>query len=279
MQPKLQFGSGDLLIIFKLKLELQILFLKMKKSYTKKVITKVIILIIFAIFAYAILDIYFIKNEYLVTNNNKNPFVEKTDENKGNGITPIKLPDLPKSAYIDLPFITQSPFASWDALHEDACEEASLLMVKYWLDQRNSVSKTETDNDIKAMVAYEEANGYGVSITLNELNQIAIDYLGIANEEVKKNISIDDIKRELADGNPVIVGAAGKVLENPNFRNGGPNYHMLVIIGYDEKGFITNDPGTRKGEDYRYSFENLFESIHDWNPNNILDGEKNYLVF
>jgi uncharacterized protein YvpB len=87
------------------------------------------------------------------------------------------------------------------------------------------------------------------------------------------------IKDELANGRPVIVGAAGKILPNPNFRNGGPNYHMLVVIGYDKNGFITNDPGTRKGQDFRYSFSDLFNAIHNWESNNILNGLKEYLVF
>ena len=186
---------------------------------------------------------------------------------------------LPEKIYINVPFIIQSPFASWDALHEDACEEASLLMIKYLKDNRNNISKTEADNDIKAMIDYEEANGYEISVTLKELNQIANDYFGFRDGEVKNISSVEDIKRELAMNKPVIVGASGKMLENPNFRNGGPNYHMLVIIGYDQKGFITNDPGTRKGEDFRYSYQNLYNSIHDWNQIDILKGEKNFLVF
>ncbi len=151
-------------------------------------------------------------------------------------------------------------------------------MIKYQKENRNSISKTEADQSIRSMVAYEESQGYGISITLTDLNQISRDHLGFEGRVVK-NISIDDIKVELANGNPVIVGVAGKVLNNPNFQNDGPNYHMLVIIGYDQNGFIANDPGTRKGEDYRYTYDNLYDSIHDWNPSNILDGEKNYLVF
>jgi len=244
------------------------------------IISKLIIIIIIAIFGYAILDKYFVKKDYLITDNNK-PLIEEIekDEKETGGITQIETPTLPENAYIDLPFISQSPFASWDALHEDACEEASLLIVNYWHNNRNNISKTEADQDIKAMVTYEKDNGYGISITLEELDQIAKDYLGLENGIVKNNITIENIKEEIALGNPVIVGAAGKVLDNPNFRNGGPNYHMLVITGYDTNGFITNDPGTRKGEDYRYSFDNLYDSIHDWNPNNILDGEKKYLAF
>ena len=32
---------------------------------------------------------------------------------------------------------------------------------------------------------------------------------------------------------------------------------MFVITGYNEQGFITHDPGTRKGKDYQYSYETI----------------------
>ncbi len=186
---------------------------------------------------------------------------------------------LPKSALIQAPFLSQAPFAVWDALHEDACEEASLVMVKYAMENKKEISLQKGDDEIKGLVSFQEKNGYGLSITLQELSEVARDYYGMKTGRVEENISIEDIKREISEGRLVIVGAAGKILPNPNFKNGGPNYHMLVVKGYDENGFITNDPGTRKGENFRYTFESLFYSIHDWNEENILKGEKNYLVF
>ncbi|MFH0969206.1 MAG: C39 family peptidase [Patescibacteria group bacterium] len=186
---------------------------------------------------------------------------------------------IPDSVLLEIPFMSQAPFQEWDAFHEDACEEASLIMVKYFSDNKKLISKEQGEKEIQHLVLVEEENKYKSSITLNELNEVAEKYYGLGNGRVEKNITIDDIKKELADGKPVIVGAAGKVLPNPNFRNGGPNYHMLVIKGYDEKGFITNDPGTRLGENFRYTFDGLFNAIHDWNAKNILNGGKNYLVF
>ena len=41
---------------------------------------------------------------------------------------------------------------------------------------------------------------------------------------------------------------------------------MIIIRGYDPltKEFITNDPGTRKGELYRYDATVLYEAIRDY---------------
>lgn len=39
---------------------------------------------------------------------------------------------------------------------------------------------------------------------------------------------------------------------------------MIVLIGYDAEGFISHDPGTKYGAKYRYSYEAIMDSIHDW---------------
>lgn len=186
---------------------------------------------------------------------------------------------LPEQALLNVPFTSQAPLANWDATHEETCEEASLLMVKHYIKGTTFGSTNQADSELLDLVAWEEANGYKIDVTTTELSQIAKSKYGLSTGRVKKNATIDDIKREIANGHPVIVGAAGKVLPNPNFRNGGPNYHMLVVKGYDKDGFITNDPGTRLGNNFRYTFDAFYNAIHDWDPNNILNGGKNYLVF
>lgn len=183
----------------------------------------------------------------------------------------------PKSYLIDVPFTSQAPLSNWDSEHEDACEEASLIMLKYWIDKKKFYDKESADAEILAMLKYEQENSFGKSITISDLSTIAKDYYHIANLSTKAITSPDDIKQVIATGTPVIVGAAGKILPNPNFRNGGPNYHMLLIKGYDQEGFITNDPGTRKGESFYYKNDELFEAIHDWQQTNILLGEKKIL--
>jgi hypothetical protein len=74
-------------------------------------------------------------------------------------------------------------------------------------------------------------------------------------------------------GVPVIIPASGKELQNPNFRNGGPPYHMLVMKGYLADGrWIVNDPGTRKGADYLYGKQLLLNAVHDWNGGDVPRG-------
>jgi hypothetical protein len=212
--------------------------------------------------------------------------IESPPESVPSAISVTKEPEpvsteklLPAKVLLSVPFIPQAPFGVWDALHEEACEEASLLTIFHFVKGEKNISKESIESEIQDMVAYEEENGYGPSITLEELNTIAKNHLDMKTGHLVTNATIDKIKAELIDGNPIIIPASGKTLKNPNFKNGGPVYHNLVIIGYENDIFITNDPGTRLGKGYEYSAQTILDSIHDWNPTNIFDGQKAYLVF
>jgi hypothetical protein len=51
--------------------------------------------------------------------------------------------NMPEKILISVPFASQAPFAVWDEIHEEACEEASLVMVKYYLDKKALTPKTK----------------------------------------------------------------------------------------------------------------------------------------
>jgi len=89
---------------------------------------------------------------------------------------------------------------------------------------------------------------------------------------------VEDIKRQLVAGRPVIVPSAGRLLGNPFYNQPGPIYHMLVLRGYTKTKFITNDPGTRRGEGYQYSFDVVMQAMRDWNNGDVLNGRKVVLV-
>lgn len=188
---------------------------------------------------------------------------------------------IPDSYALSVPFTSQAPSGVWDALHEDACEEASLLMVKRYKEGVAAPTAEAAEQELGDLVQSESSFGYGLSITLEQLRILAEKKYApiLSGGKVRAIESPSDIKQAVASGHPVIVGAAGKILQNPNFKGGGPNYHMLVIIGYTPTEFITNDPGTRNGKGYRYSYGVLMDAIHDWNPTLITDGTKGMLTF
>ncbi|MFA6082008.1 MAG: C39 family peptidase [Patescibacteria group bacterium] len=192
--------------------------------------------------------------------------------------TPTATPSKVSSIKLDVPFISQAPLLVWDALHEDACEEASLIMVLHYLDKTKISSANAAEDEIQSMIKYEESVGLEKSITISQLADVAKHY-GITNTKVKEDATAADLKNELTQNHVVILPAAGRELHNPHFTAPGPIYHMLVLTGFDQTGFITNDPGTKYGEDYRYTFDVLINAIHDWDPADIENGAKNYLIF
>lgn len=181
-----------------------------------------------------------------------------------------------------VPFLSQAPKKDWSALYEDACEEASVLMVKaYYEKQTTNIPPDEGDAAIVRFVTFE-AKMLGadrVSVSAQEMADVVNAYFPTLQASVLPVRSADDIKKQLAKGIPVIVPANGKTLENSHFRNGGPVYHMLLVKGYLADGrWITNDPGTQFGENFLYSQENLLSSIHDWNGGDVPNGAPVMLI-
>lgn len=188
---------------------------------------------------------------------------------------------LPPKVYLHVPFLVQAPHANWDEIHKEACEEASLIMVLHHINKTPIESEDTGDREILDLVAKETEQGFGYDITISDVSTIANRVYGLKTARVVTSFNLTDLKRELAAGRPVIVPAAGRQLPNPYFRQPGPPYHMLVLKGYDEQGFITNDPGTRQGKDFRYTYDALYQAIHDWTGSTatITSGPKAYLVF
>jgi len=187
----------------------------------------------------------------------------------------ITAPAIASNFSLNVPFVTQAPYTNWDALHEDACEEASIVMIDHYYSKK-SLDKDIGEAEIQKLIQYEADSGFGLSISLYDLARISQNYFNRTMEV--KQFGIDAIKRDIASGKPVIIPAAGKLLSNPNFKNGGPNYHMLVLKGYTDSGFVTNDPGTRRGDGYFYDYATISNAVHDWNSTDITKGEKLYLV-
>ncbi len=167
------------------------------------------------------------------------------------------------SLTIAVPFAVQAPFANWDALHEETCEEAALLMVERFVTGKGAITEQETEDELQKIVAWETDHGYGWDVTAEQILQIAKDYYGL-DGRIETDVSEEHIKELLSQGYPIIIPAAGRMLGNPYFSGEGPWYHMLTIIGFDGNTAITNDPGTKRGAGYRYPFSTLIGAIHDW---------------
>ncbi len=188
--------------------------------------------------------------------------------------------ELRREVNLGVPFTSQAPDGNWDSPYDEACEEASLLMVEYFY-RGEELTKEISNREINALYDWQTVNGYTVDVEIAELADIARDYYGREGKVYyDEDVTIENIKFLVDSGYPVIIPAAGRMLGNPNFSGEGPPYHMVVVTGYDGKYFYTNDPGTRRGERFRYKQGVFVDAIRDWTGSvlTINSGRKALLV-
>jgi hypothetical protein len=140
-------------------------------------------------------------------------------------------------------------------------------MSMLWVENKRFISATDAKKAIYAISNFAQKN-YGEfrDTSAADTAMIMRDYFDYENIEVKNDITAEDIKRELVNGNLVIVPVNGQKVGNPFYTPPGPVQHMLVIRGYDaeKKEFITNDPGTRHGEGFGYGEGVLESALQDY---------------
>lgn len=182
--------------------------------------------------------------------------------------------DIPREKLLAVPFTSQAPHANWDMPYQEACEEASVIMVAaYYAREKGIIDPDEADRRIRNIVRFQQDRyGFYEDTSATETARLLEEYYPDLTADVLSVRGPEDIKRFIAMGVPVILPADGKTLPNPHFRNGGPVYHMLVVRGYTEDRFITNDPGTKFGERFLYTYDGLFNAVHDWNNGDVANG-------
>lgn len=195
-------------------------------------------------------------------------------------LEPIPAPVSISKSEINLavPFASQAPLGDWSARYNEACEEASIIMVDHYL-RGALLSKQEMKDLIDRQVMWQEEQWGGHhDLSVEKTIRLAKQFYPSYTYTIISDLTASKIREQLLLGRPVIVPAAGRELHNPNFKVPGPIYHMLVVKGFTKDGkFITNDPGTRNGADYIYTESILMNAIHDW-TGEAADGEKVGLV-
>lgn len=252
--------------------------------FIKKVIPIFIIL-----FSFAFVVFFFFSKKITPQKieNKINQTVTKVQEIK-NTIAPeptkILSDGLPNKYLIKTAFIEQAPEKNWDQPWQDACEEAALLTVDFYYKNKSSSPEIIRD-DILNMIKFEETQDFTKDMNIAQMALVGDKYLNYQTKIID-NPTVEDIKKYLNQNIPIIVPANGKTLfkENTHFKSGGPYYHSLVILGYDDdkKQFTVHDVGTQFGAYFHYSYSLLMESIHDFPKSGIKEevntGQKKVLI-
>ncbi len=174
---------------------------------------------------------------------------------------------LSQDTLLNVPFTPQAPFGSWDNIvFQQGCEEASIFMAMLWVEGKVA-SPREAAKAIEVLSRFE-AKTYGEFRDTSAEDSVRLirDYFHYENFEVRYDIGVEDIRHELASGNLVIAPVNGQKMGNPFYTPPGPIQHMVVIRGYDTKTkeFIVNDPGTKRGEGFRYPEDILDQALQDY---------------
>lgn len=182
----------------------------------------------------------------------------------------------PPAASINVPFTSQAPAGDWSEPWKNACEETSIAMVASFY-ANEPIKRDQAIARIKEILRVKQEK-FRVSKD-ESLETIAalIAELGLPwHARIAYDPSADDIKAELAAGRPVIAPVYAPALGNPYYGSPAPDYHVLVITGYDDATgvFIVNDPGTRRGEGLRFPYATFMGAIHDLDAKNVRNGEK-----
>jgi len=173
------------------------------------------------------------------------------------------------SAILPVPYTLQGPLNNLN-IHEESCEEAAALMYHYFLEGQlkfngSTVIPPQKANDEMIVMKTWQVKNYGKEpdLSIEKLGLFMQQYYGYKYQTFK-NITREDIKREISTGHPVMVPVMTHSLKNPMY---GPQttYHILVIKGYNAQNIISNDAGVR-GENQQYSWDILFSAIDAQTP-------------
>lgn len=123
--------------------------------------------------------------------------------------------------------------------------------------------------DLNTLFDYEKKQSWTHDVNLSQMADMS-NTLWNYQTKIIDNPTLNQLKEYLSQNIPIIVPANGKTLyqENKHFKSGGPWYHNLIILGYDDdkRIFIVHDVGTQFGPYFQYSYTLLLKSIHDFPP-------------
>lgn len=180
---------------------------------------------------------------------------------------------LPATTNINVPFTSQAPTGNWSEPWQNACEETSVYMVTSFYAE-DTIRRDEAIKHIKEIItAKNEEFQVSADESLEKISEL-IKLLGLPwSTEIVIDPTLEDIKKQLANNQPIIAPVFAPAL---NYGAGGPDYHVMVMTGYDDNTseFIVNDPAMKNGKGVRFKYDLFIKAIHDLNQTNYKAGKK-----
>lgn len=162
---------------------------------------------------------------------------------------------------LPVPYVSQVPDGVWVSPWDEACEEASLLMVQGFYAGATTIGREGAKAEMRKMFAWEQERWKDVEDADAERILVLGDAFSVGSRVVR-DPSAGEIVAELRAGHPVIAVVDMYALWGE--RPAGDGYHVVVVTGHDaDKGeFQVMDPAK---DDIRwYAASRLMASLHDY---------------
>jgi len=176
-------------------------------------------------------------------------------------------PNLPFKVLLDVPFTSQAPFGDWDdPRQQNGCEEASMLMAVYWSRGMELPPRIAREEIEKMSDFHLTQHGHFHDQSNADVYSFLREYFNFEKAAFVEKITIVDIKQALSENKVVILPINGQKVKNPYYIPPGPTNHKIVVVGYDDETeeFITHDPGTGQGKNFRYSYKIIENAMEDY---------------
>ncbi len=162
-----------------------------------------------------------------------------------------------------VPFVAQAPYGVWNDPWASFAEEASAYMAYLWANGMDAQTQEINGQALLAARDWELANlGTYKDTDLGQTLRLLNEYYRL-NAELSYDVTLENMQAQLDQGKILIVPVQN--LENPHYGKPGPVFSVLVIYGYEGDAFLSNDPGTIRGEGYAYETQKILESVQDLN--------------
>jgi hypothetical protein len=187
-----------------------------------------------------------------------------------------------KTLLLKVPFTPQAPTGNWDKIHNEDCEEASAIMANaYFYGPHDAKLDPSYVESLLTKLTDWEQTTFGYNLDINSQETVLMIEANFSlHAKIVTDYTESSLKNELSQNHLVLIPENGQLIGNPNYKQPGPPYHMLVIRGFTASKLITNDPGTRNGLNYEYSFTTLFNANGTWDhaTNSVDLNKKNIIV-
>lgn len=190
--------------------------------------------------------------------------------------------NLPSRATNDVPFTTQAPQGNWAEPWQNACEETSIIMISNFYAGETLTPQKAREEILRVFEVKNREFDQSHDESMERIAEIVDEADLNWRARVVVDPSLDDIRGELAAGRPVIIPVyAPKLTSNPSYGFKDVDYHVFVLSGYDDtqRQFIAQDPGTSRGQNFRYGYDEIMAAIHDFLDNRNYEQGRKAVLF